>query len=1015
MRQKSKVLLTLLLAFVVQLGFAQEKTITGTVTGSDGMPLIGVNVVVEGTTTGAITNFDGNYSIEAATGQTLVFTYVGYKTKKVAVGADTTIDITMNADAAKLEEVVIMGYISKSADNLTGSAKQISGEDIAEVPSVTVTSALQGKVAGVSVSSSSGTPGAVQDIRIRGISSLTAENDPLYVINGVPVITGNISGSDNRTTLSPLASINSSNIESMTVLKDAAATAAYGARGANGVIVITTKDGKKGETTFAFNMSIGTKNDAYNERKVLTGPQKMVLLKEGIVNSFGQGFGVDESTALQFAVNMLGLNPNLLNYKGELYNWSEAIKNEDALMQNYTFSASGGGEKGSFYASLGYNKTEATVKGSDFERVVGTFSFNRQLRDNVKFSTNMSFSNVKQNPLLERGSFFSNPYITRYLMSPWNPIYGKDGKYEINLPFGALPNIFYVLENDYYRNMLNRGIVNAKLDWEIVNNLTFSNTVALDYQDSEFKQYNNRYEGDGDGATNGTASVEDTKNFNYVIQSSLGYDFDLANGHNLNAKVLFEYQKNENFLLYAYGENFPVDGLKSLDLATKAFDVFSSFEDWYNVSYLALVNYDYKSKYVLDLTYRREGSSKFVKSDRFGNFWAVGAAWNIDKEDFIPEEFSTLKLRGSYGVTGNSGVEVNQYQPLLGFGDYNFGGTALAVQFGNEELTWEKNAMVDFGVEFGLWNERLTGSATYFNRRSYDLLYAVPLSLTTGFSQQFINAGEMTNKGLEFSLGYDIFRTQDFTWHIQANLATVENEITKLPLGTDGKPLDRFSGGVYKTDRVGMPTGTWYMPTWAGVDPQTGLGTWYVNGHDGATTSDYGSAERVTHDSALPTYTGGVSTHLEYKGFFADASIYFAGGHQIYEQYAQFYLKPNQFTSYSYNGVQALLNRWQKPGDITNVPKMRIGAESFARTSTRHLYEGDYIRLKNVSLGYNLPSKYAEAIGMDALTVTVRGSNLVTWLKDDGLKLDPEVRADGFTRLSTPPTKSVVFGINVKF
>ncbi|MCB7481477.1 SusC/RagA family TonB-linked outer membrane protein [Christiangramia sediminis] len=1025
MKKRLHGFLTLLLVLVVQISFAQQKTVSGTVVDEDGLPVPGVTVMVQGTGEGTQTDFDGNYSISVNQGQRLVFSFVGFVSQEIPVGTSSVLDVTMQTDVGKLEEVVVLGYSTKGVEEVTGSSVTIGGDEVAQIPVPSVEQALQGKVAGVQISMSSGTPGSTQDVRIRGLSSLALNNEPLYVIDGVPVVNNNNSGSANLSSLNPLATINSQDIESITVLKDASATAAYGARGSNGVIVITTKSGSSGETKFSFNSTVGFQNDAYNEREYLTGQQRYDLLIESLVNSYGANgvngdFGFTDGNALQLGVDFGILDPDVLDFDPAVdgYNWDQNIKNEDALTQNYTFSATGGDEKSNFYASLGYNKTEATVKSVDFERLNGSFSFERELRDNLDLSTSINVSNIRQNPILEQGSFFSNPFITRTLMSPFNSRFNDDGTENIDLKFGSLPNIFYVLENNFNRNMLTRAISNTKLDWELFDGLTFSNRISLDYQLTEYKSFINRYEGDAEDL-NGYAESSDEKNFNWVYQGSLNYVFTLGKDHNFDATALFEYQNNQNSYLYGYGENFPTDGLINIASASANFDAFSSFSDWINSSYLALLNYNYAGKYVLDLTYRREGSSRFAPGNRYGDFGSVGAAWNIHREEFMNNDiFNTLRLRGSYGITGNNSVDINAYQALLAFGgDYNANGAATPSQFGNPDLEWEKGKTYDVGVNFGMFDSRLTGSFAYYNRTTSDLLQNVPLSLTTGFSGQDRNVGEMENSGIEAQLTYEVIRTQDFLWSVNGNYATVDNEVTELALGADGEPLDPLAGSSYKTTREGLPAAAWFMRTYAGVDTQTGLPTWYVNGVDGEVTSNYNAAERVYQGaSALPTYSGGFGTRVQYKGFFAEANAYFAGGHKIYEQYAQFYLRTNSFTLGTYNGAQELLDRWQQPGDVTDVPQLAFGgSNNFHTTNSRHLFDGDYIRLKNVALGYSLPSTWAQSVGIDGLSLTLRGTNIATWVKDDGLKLDPEVRANGYTTLTTPPVESYTLSVNVNF
>jgi len=1016
MRTKFNGILTLLLALVVQISFAQDRTISGTVSDETG-PLPGVTILKKGTTQGTETDFDGNYSIKAKAGDILVFSFVGMKTVEKTVGTSNNINVTFINDN-ELEEVIILGYTSRSKNELTGNAVTLKADEIQNVPVLSVDQALQGKVAGLQISSTSGTPGAVQDIRIRGAGSLSASNSPLYVIDGVPVVSADFSGSANSSSLSSLVSLNSKDIASMTVLKDASATAAYGARGSNGVILITTKRGKEGKAKFSFTSSIGFQNEARNKRRSLNAAQREELMVESVFNWAGpilNWTSLDEARDYAYATNRSSIVSSGWDGQTE-YNWGDLVANKDAMIQDYNLSVSGGSNNTNYYMSLGYNKTEMLVIGDPFKRISGSFNINTKLRDNLKLNQTINVSNSSQNPVLELGTFFGNPFLTRYYMNPFFNPYNEDGTYNIS-NLGSLHNTLYRNENDVKYNKLTRFGSNTKIDYEFIENLTFSTRVGLDFVLSEYKSYDNRYNGDG-VAVNGRASVSDEKNFNYVIQNSLNYKFNL-DSHNFDVTTLFEYQKNQNRYLYAYGENFPTDDLTNISSAGANYDATNTFGDWVNVSYLGMINYNYDQKYILDLTYRREGSSRFGSGLRFGNFGSVGAAWNIHKESFLDgTQFNSLRLRGSWGITGNSGIGLNTYQALLSFdADYAGNGAVYASQIGNPLLTWEKGETYDVGIDFGLFNQRLSGSVSYFNRRTYDLLQQVPLSPTTGFDGQNSNIGEVVNKGIEAELTYNIISNDNLLWSVSANYGTVDNEVTKLAKNSIGDDIDPLEGSGYKSTVVGLPVSGWNMRTWAGVDPATGSPLWYLDGVSGATTSDYNSAERVYQGaSALPTYNGGISTHLKYKNVFLDASVYLTGGNKIYEQYAQHYFRTNNFTLGSYNGVTELLDRWQQPGDITDVPKLDYaGSDNFHRTSSRHLYDGDYIRLRDVTIGYEVPRSALENVGIESVTLTLKGTNLYTWVKDSGLKLDPEVQATGYTTLTTPPVKSVVFGINVNF
>ncbi|NRT11034.1 SusC/RagA family TonB-linked outer membrane protein [Flavobacterium sp. 14A] len=1022
MRLKFKWIYALVMAMSIQFAFAQEQTIKGVV--SDAMGSIpGVNVNVKGTKNSTQTNFDGEYTIKAKTGDVLVFTFVGMQNATATVGTTSKINVTMKEEGKQLEEVVILGYVSKGKNEVTGSVKQISGDILKGVPVVSVDQALQGKVAGLQISQSSGTPGSVQDIRIRGVGSVSASNQPLYVIDGVPVINDAFAASDNVSTLSPLASIASSDIESMTVLKDASATSAYGARGSNGVIIITTKKGKSGKTVFNLNTSIGFQNNAVKGQTPLTGEQRKELYLDAVYNTYGADNSFTRANAETFLLGTAqGLNidnnfAGLQYWDGKEGNWPELLQNKDAILRSYDISASGGDEKSTFNVSLGYNKTEGTVIGSEFRRLTAKIGMSRKLTENVKFSTNNSFADSKQNGVLEGGGFFSNPHLARYFMTPWANPYNADGSLNITdiQDYTGVPNTLYVVKNNLIENDLARIISNNTLEWRISDRFKYKSVFGIDYNLATFHQYDNPIHGDG-ANVNGDAQQTVSRNLNLVAQNSLNYNYRYKL-HSFDATALFEYQKNTFSQLGAYGENFASEGLQYVDNVVRNISVNGSYDDWLNVSYLALLNYNYNGKYVLDFTYRKEGSSRFAPGKRFGDFWSVGTAWNINKEEFMNDGiFSELKLRGSVGSSGNNAIDLNQYQTLLAY-NTNYAGdpTIYPSTYGNLDLQWEKNRTIDLGVDFAILNNRISGSLGVYNKKTSDLLQDVPLSRTSGFTTVSSNVGEIVNKGVEADLTFNVIQSKNFNWNVSTNYAFNDNEVTKLAKDPAGNDINIATGT--KITKVGEAVGTWNMRKWAGVDSANGNPLWFVNGKDGATTSNYNEAQIAIQGKSLPTYTGGVSTHLDFKGVFFDASVYFAGGNKVFEDWASYTQSSGTRTTVNYNGVEALLNRWQNPGDITDVPKMDLTStgNNSAATSTRFLYDGDYIRIKDLTLGYSFNKEVLEKISLDGLTLSVRGTNLFTFVKDGRLKYDPEVRADGFTRLSTPPVKSVTFAMNFKF
>lgn len=916
----------------------------------------------------------------------------------------------------EIEEVVVIGYKKVKISQATGNYTQLKSSDINTPAAISVDQALQGKTPGVAINATSGTPGSVQNIMIRGLGSMTANNQPLYVIDGVPIVSGNIGTTTAGSSLSPIAGLKNEDIESLTILKDAVATAQYGARGSNGVIIINTKSGRRGKTRFNLNTAIGYQNDAFMKRKALTGEQRYNLLSQALVHSYGAKYGITTDNAVAWATDQGLVN----GWDGTSTNWADILTRKNAQTYSVDFSATGGDDKGTFYTSLGYNRTYATViVPNPYERLSGMLRLTRNLSSKLKLDASVNGSWSTQNSILEQGSYFANPYLSRILLTPWLSPYAPDGSLSIGDNWSSsLYNPLYIMQNNISRNTLLKAIGNVKLDYTILKGLTYSTRAAFDYMSVTYKDYSNRYHGEALGK-NGAATINKFDNFNLVFQNSLNYNFNVGEKHSFDVTALHEYIKNQENNLSGYGEGFAADGLTNLSSTSTAYAVSSSFFDWYNVAYLGMLNYTFADRLSVDASIRREGSSRFASGNRFGTFWAVGGSYNLHK-DILSNVFNELKLRASYGLTGNAGINLNQYQALVSYSDqYNTAGAITPSVFGNQNLSWEKNKTFDAGISFALLNDRLTGSFGYYNKHTYDLLQNVPLSRTNGFTSQTINAGAMTNSGIEAQLGVKIFDNENFKWSVSANLGTVKNKVDQLALDANGNPINPTASS-YKNTEVGYQFAYWYMPTWAGVDTQTGAPLWYINGVDGETTSNYNSAKRAYQGTAIPKYNGGFATNIRYKNVFLNANFYFSGGHKVYDQYSQFYLRTGAFALGTYNGDQDLLDAWQKPGDVTDVPVLDFARNNnFHNVSSRHLYDGTFLRLKDITLGFELPSEYLRSIGVDGLTFTVRGTNLWTWVKDKGLKLDPETgnsgNSIGYTTLTSPPVKSVIFGVNVKF
>jgi TonB-linked SusC/RagA family outer membrane protein len=1009
--KKLNFLMTLSFMLVSFWGFSQQVTITGNVADDSSLALPGATVIVEGTSNGVTTDFDGNYSITASVGDVLVFSYVGFETKTVTVGRDTNINILLNT-SNQLDEVVVTGITTRNLKRSTSSTVVVDAAQIEGVAMTSPDAALQGRVAGLRVVSQSGTPGSPTSIRIRGEGSISGTNSPLYVIDGVPVVNGSYSPLTND--LGVLSMINPSDIESITVLKDASATAPYGARGSNGVIVITTKSGSAGEVKYQVTTNYGFQNYAMDSRPMLNGNQRLELGAETLINDYG--FTKENAT-----------NYALANFPGAAAwdaggrvdgNWDEAVKVKDAPDAIYNFSAQGGNATENFRLSLGHRKTMGTSIGVEYESVSGSFDYKKKA-GKVDILTSVRVSNAVQQGQLEGSSYFAAPQMTRIFMSPYQQIYNADGNLNTSLSTSVF-NTVYLAENNISKLDGTRALSNTSMTYAISDNLKFQSRYSLDYNLTNSHRYQNAVHGGGVG-DNGYAYQSTRRSFTWAFTNQLKWDQTFNDVHYVSALGQMSFQKQKYDSLSSSGENVATDNLIYVSSFQTNQSASGSFSDWKELGYLALLNYSYDDKYIVDLSYRYDGSSRFAMDYRFGGFWSAGVAWNIDEEDFLADSdiINDLKLRFSLGETGNNNVGLNAYQSLFGYGgSYNDNGAVSPSSFGNAILTWEKQAQYDIGLDFSLLDNRVSGSIVAFNKKTSDLLQSVPLSLTSGHSAQSQNIGEVENKGIEIELSSDVIKTDNFTWNIYTNYATLENKVTKLAKDADGNDLN-LDGG-YNRVRVGEELRGWYLRQWAGVNSDTGNPMYLKGGedYDMSIVNTLNAAEQTPVGNRLPTYSGGLGTRVNWGGFYADANFYFSGGNKIYERWNWYSQSTGLLSTYYYQGAASLMDRWQKPGDITNVPRMRYSTSTSTTgsgNSTRFLYDGDYVRLRDLVIGYNVNSSAAKSLGFDSIALNVKGTNLWTWVKDDELQVDPEVAFSGSWEIYTPILKSISVGLNLKF
>ena len=998
-------LFTLFMVFVMQLSFAQEKVVSGIVTSAeDGSLVAGANVIVKGTLRGLQTNFDGEFSIDVSVGEILVFSFVSLKTREVIIGDENTINVALEEDVAALDEVIVVGYGTKRTVNETISASVVSAAQLEDRPIATLNNLLKGNATGIVINSGSGQPGANSIVRIRGISSLNAGTDPLYVIDGVPVISGDYSRLS--TTSDVLSSLNSNDIESLTVLKDASATALYGARAANGVILITTKSGKSGEPRYHFSIESGFNNKAVEGPKRLSASEWAELNDEGLINAGEQAY--------------IGYTNDVLNPNGNDSNWGDAIERGAANQQQVNFSVTGGTDQLRYYTSLGYFDQEGIINNSSFNRTSGRIKIDYKLSDKVKIGQNINvgLTNLKT---LSDGGGFANPMLGKYFSRPSDPIYNEDGSYYIGADLSnprlsnGLYNLPMLLQNNFLkaRTLKLTGITD--FSYEIMDAFTYSSRLSLDQTIIEEDRYFNPRHGDG-FTSNGSAYGYDTRVFDYVFQNTLNYDFVLGEKNNFSVLLVQEAQKNQYRDLSAGAEGYGKEGFYTVSVGSKDVEANGKRKQYTNAAYLASVNFNHNSKYFLEGSFRREGNSNFAENNKWGSFWAISGAWDIAREGFFNQAaVNEIKLRVSYGQVGNASIGSTSSLDYFSFGG-EYGGRIPLYVHGvvNPDLTWEVNKPLNFGLDFGLFNNRVTGSFDYFIKKTEDLLYSIPLSLTTGLSielddryitSKFVNAGTLENRGYEVSLGARVFQGE-FNWDTKVNFSFVENKLTSL--------LENDVIDVTKILREGESINTFYLRKWAGVDPANGDPLWYINGKDGATTNNYKLAERGIQGNSLPNYTGGFINNFSYKGFSVETLFTFALDYKVFDGWAS-YLQSSGTYTFSYPGYHSNLDRWQNPGDQALNPKEVYNNSNLnSSRSTRFLYNGDHIRFSNLQIGYDVAKVFPSKV-FNSVLLYLRGTNLYTYRFDELLKYDPETRADGVLNLDLPPLRSYTFGVKVSF
>ena len=989
---------------------SRKKRVTGVVKDVMGEPLIGANVVEKGrSTNGVITDFNGKFTLEVDESASLVVSYIGYLAQDIPTKGKGDFHIVLKEDANTLDEVVVTGYGDFKKATYTGSASVLTTEKLEALPVVSVGQMIESNIPGISVvAGTSSQPGAKTTLRVRGVASMNASTEPLYVLDGVPIPSYDLS---NFTSMSEaggmgfIETLNPADIESITVLKDAASASLYGAKGANGVVLITTKKGKEGKLRVNMAAKYGITDFAYTYRPLMGGEERRELIHEGLVN-FQLDKGVSEQEAQQYA------DANIDQYAKRLpqgySDWESALF-KTGYQQDYNLSASAGNQNSSFIGSLGYTKQMGVSLNSEMERFTGRVDASNKYKK-VEFGMNASFSWTK-NVHLPEGKFYGSAiYASKVNLTPSTPIYNEDGTYAS----GYRENNGYnpVLEaevNDYYARTV-RAMGTAKIAYNVWDNLKVSSVFTVDYsltKDFFFQSPDGR-----DGATyQGRGRMQMTDRMRYTSQNNLTYSKTFGK-HSVSAVAAFEVMKYDYEDLYAAKKTYGQDINTSLGNAADPIDADQKLQEDALMSYVASVNYSYDDKYYASFSFRRDGSSRLSPDTRWGNFWSLSASWRLSQERFmqpLKSVLSDLKLRASYGVNGNLPSSYYGYQSTYTTGAFYSGKPSpWESTLGNEELTWEKNYALNLGLDIGLFS-RVNVSLDWYTRTTKDLLMSKQLNSISGFSSLLTNVGQMRNTGVELEVRSNNIKTKDFSWTTAFNLSHNKNKILKLA------DLPWFVDGRY-VRKEGYPFNTIYLREYAGVDPETGSALYYDNQQDenGNYTknkvTDPGQASPIPLKDITPTISGGFMNTFNYKFIDLSFNLSYSFGGYSYDN-ASYILQDDGYSVISNKSTEQR-RRWQKPGDITDVPRFVYGNKKGGNyNSSRAIHSTDHIRLKSLILGLNAPKAWLQKLGIGNARIYFSGTNLLTWAAYD--QYDPEM--SGVVGFYTPPLKTYAFGLELKF
>lgn len=998
------------------------KKISGTILDERGEPIAGANISIKGTTTGTITDIDGNFSLTASEGTILQVSYLGYSSKNIPVTGQAVYKISMSEDMQKLDEVVVVGYSTKNQSQLSSSVSVVSKEALQGVSSDNISKILQGKSAGVVVSNQTGQPGTTPTVIVRGTGSIGAGTAPLYVVDGV------IGGTANP-----------NDIESVSILKDAAATGLYGSRAANGVIIITTKSGKTGKTRINVDSSFGYGWKPNSNLKMMNSKEfhdinkimysdKYNTLYNSYLNKLHQINPNPSQSDIDAYMMSQKLSPTVGGYLNENIpaslmdtdtNWQD-LTYRTAVTHNHSISASGGGEKTQFYIALNYYKEDGTFIMTGYEQYNLRANLKHNITDkfSVTFRTNNRYSKKENNP---NGDAFWDSYV----LLPWDNPYNTDG----TLKKGTEPewrgrhkrNMLYPLQYNYNRLKTKSFTTDVKLEYKVTDWLTLSTTNRVESETSLGEIYYDKRTTEGSNSK-GELSNPTTDN-STLLTSNLATLSKNYGKHSLSGIIGYEFQKSTATNISAIGMGIE-PGFEILDVTAEAKSVGGGKLESIFSSVFFQADYSFNNRYFFVASYRRDGSSRFGTENRYGDFYSLGGSWLISNEKFMSDyqKLDILKFRLSYGTTGNANIA-----DFLSYGIYNYDAqyagsiASYPAQMPNPYLTWEVAHTLNAGIDVGFFN-RIRLEVDAYQRTNKDLLQDVPLSSSSGFTTQKRNVGSVRNRGVDINLQTQNI-TGEFNWETNLNFSMNRNKVLKL---SGGNPI--ISGN--KSIAEGRELGFYYMREWAGVDTQTGDPLWVrwldengktINENDGKkpakieTTSVYNDASLVYIKPIHPKFTAGFRNVLSYKGFELDFLFNIVCGSNIYNNTRETIDSDGTQATQNFMNLMDDWSRWEKPGDIATHPKLVLDSKSNSnKTSSRYIENASHIRLQNITLSYTFPKQWIEKLYLNNLRLYVSGDNM--WLITKYSGQDPEFNMEGGTDGWKYPTpRKVMFGLNLEF